>query len=395
MAKQQIIVPDIGSFTDVEIIEVYIQVGDTVEKDSSLIALESAKAVLDIPSPVSGTITSLAVSEGDTVSKGSLIGEIETDQQETPEITPPQQTEEPKRESKKPGPSQSLRSTYHASPSVRAAAREQGIELSELVGTGPYGRITREDLQAAGKEPSKEKQQMPSPEGQEGILQSRIQRISAEHLSESYRTIPHVNQFISADVSSLETFRREIKEGLLKREQVKLSILPFVVKAVTRALQEFPKFNAVYDEQDHRITPSDSYHIGFAVDTPEGLLVPVIRDAESKTITELALELQRLSGKAREGRLSFEELTGGTCSITSLGGIGGSYFTPIINSPQTSIIGISRIEKRPEWDGQQFVPADMLPISIAYDHRVIDGAEGARFAVYLAALLSDMRRALL
>ncbi|MCF7934663.1 MAG: 2-oxo acid dehydrogenase subunit E2 [Spirochaetia bacterium] len=413
MAITQILVPDIGDFTDVEIIELYISPGDVIEKDAPLIALESAKAVLDIPSPHAGTIQELFVEEGSLVSKGTPIASIETEEEGSPAAQQQENPEPEQTTSQPPGPQsepQQPGAVYHATPSVRRYAREQQVPLSAVTGTGVHGRILKEDVDKV----KASAQQSPGPaerpiepevrpiepearksEGDEHVALSRIQRLSGPHLQKSWQTIPHVTQFEHADVTDLDGFRRSIREEVEKTEGVKLNILPFVIKALTAALKRYPSLNSSYDSEQQELILKHHYHIGVAVDTPEGLVVPVIHDADTKSVVQIALELQQVSDRARKGRLSMDDITGGTCSISSLGGIGGTAFTPIINAPETAIIGLSRIEKQPRWDGQQFIPRDMLPLSVSYDHRAIDGATGARFTVYLAELLSDIRRTLL
>ncbi len=435
MAVKQIKVPDIGDFSDVAVIDVYIKSGDTIGVDDPVIALESAKAVTDIPSPYAGTIKTVHIKEGDLVSKDSLLADIEIEEGESPETeSKPEKEpkEEPKREPEaKLGVSdkddseksikkdkssdlinrQDLGSTYHATPSVRQLARELGVELKTIQGTGPHGRILREDVQALVKAAVKnftsggtapvaggfELEDFSVYGSVERKALSRIQKISGPHLQRSWQTIPLVTQFDEADVTELELFRKKIKaetERKVKEEQVKLSILPFIIKAVTTALKQYPEFNASYDERSGEIILKQYYHIGIAVDTPDGLMVPVLRNADMKSITEIAQELVEISQRARDGKLKSNDISGGSFSISSLGGIGGTAFTPIINPPESAILGISKITKKPVWDGDKFIPRDMLPLSLSYDHRIIDGALGARFITYLATLISDIRRVL-
>jgi pyruvate dehydrogenase E2 component (dihydrolipoamide acetyltransferase) len=439
MALKQILIPDIGDFEDVPIIDVYIKVGDVIDSDSSVVALESEKAVLDVPSPFAGTITKVLLKEGDTVSKGSVVAEIEvaSEGEEMPVEEPKkEQPEEPKKEEKteppkeeaKPEPvaevekpihvakeekpdlinEQAPGAVYHATPSLRTYARELGVDLARVKGSGPNGRILHEDVQALVR---KALSGMGTASASFGKIEledfskygkterkklTRIQKISGPHLQKSWQIIPHVTQYDEADVTELEALRRTIKEEMKRSaDPVSISILPFIVKAVVAALKKFPEMNASFDEESGELILKHYYHIGIAVDTPEGLIVPVLKDADAKSVTDIARELASLSQKARERKLRPEDLSGGSFSISSLGGIGGTAFTPLINPPQVAILGVSRLAKKPVWDGKEFVPRDILPFSVAYDHRVIDGAAGVRFTTYLASLLGDLRRTLL
>ena len=440
MATKQILIPDIGDFEDVPIIDVYIKVGDIIDSDSSVVALESEKAVLDVPSPFAGTITKVLLKEGDTVSKGSLVAEIEVaseGEEEKPVEEPKkEQPEEPKKEEKTEPPKQEEKqepvaedtqpvaaaeeeksdlineqapgAVYHATPSLRTYARELGVDLARVKGSGPNGRILHEDVQALVK---KALSGMGTATASFGKIEledfskygeterrklTRIQKISGPHLQKSWQIIPHVTQYDEADVTELEALRRTIKEEMKRSDDpVSISILPFIVKAVVAALKKFPEMNASFDEERGELILKHYYHIGIAVDTPEGLVVPVLKDADAKSVTDIARELATLSQKARERKLRPEDLSGGSFSISSLGGIGGTAFTPLINPPQVAIMGVSRLSKKPVWNGKEFVPRDILPFSVAYDHRVIDGAAGVRFTTYLASLLGDLRRALL
>ena len=439
MAIKQITVPDMGDFSDIPIIDVYIAVGDTIEADDPIIALESAKAVTDIPSPFGGTIKKVHISEGDLVSTGSLIADIEVGEQA--DETQPEEKVEQKKPAAKPKAEsaaedvqksakpvepakpaqpakpdkdlineQALGAVYHATPSIRQYARELGIALSMVQGSGPNGRILKEDVQKLVKQAISGSLQKDAPMEESALEDfsvygeierkplSRIQKISGPHLQKSWRTIPHVTQFDQADVTELEAFRVQLKDEMAKGKQdlkVKISILPFIIKAVTAALKKYPELNSSYDGKSGELILKRYYHIGIAVETPQGLMVPVIRNADAKSIQELAVELDELSSRARDGKLKVNDITGGSFSISSLGGIGGTDFTPIINPPETAILGVSRMTKQPVWNGEAFVPRDMLPLSLSYDHRAIDGALGVRFTTYLAQLLSDIRRILL
>ncbi|MGD1833220.1 MAG: 2-oxo acid dehydrogenase subunit E2 [Sphaerochaetaceae bacterium] len=418
MAVKQIKVPDIGGFSNVPIIEIYVAEGDTVQSGESLVALESEKAVTDIPSPFTGTIKTLNVKTADTVSKDSLLASIEVEEteketagktnertdtdgersKEEQKVTHEMKKDVPSfQDSKEPSQNRSL---SHATPSVRQYSRELGVDLSQVDPTGPHNRILREDVQ------NHVKSMIDSPRSAQGapledfsvygtiekVQLSRIQKISGPHLQRSWQTIPHVTQFDQADVTELEKFRKEMKK---EYDQLPLSILPFVVLAVVTALKKFPRFNASYDEHDNEIIHKFYYNIGIAVDTEEGLVVPVIKEADKKSVTQIAQQIVELSGKARERKLKTEDLSGSTFSISSLGGIGGTGFTPIINPPEVAILGISRMSIQPVADGERFVPRNILPFSLSYDHRVIDGVQGVRFTTYLASLLSDIRKVIM
>ncbi len=422
MAKITIEVPDIGEFTDVPVIDVYIKAGDEISPDDALISLESAKAVMDVPSTEGGTVLEVVVKEGDKVSQGDKIAvieaaETEKAQEEEPEDEEkPEETEEPAEQKEKPvekeeKPSekevpvnrQEPGAVHHATPSTRQFARRVGVDLSSVKGTGEKGRILTEDVETYIKASLKSGGgafSLPAiPEADfssfgpvEEHELTRIQKISGPHIHKSWVGVPHVTQYDEADVTELEEFRRSLRD-----QGEKHSILSFVIPAVVRALKEFPDFNASLHSSGERVIRKKYYHIGIAVDTPQGLVVPVLKDADTKSIGEITGSLRELSDRAREGKLKPSDIQGGSFSISSLGGIGGTGFTPIINVPEAAILGLSRIEKKPRWDEarQAFVPRLVLPFSVSYDHRVIDGASGARFAVYLGSLLSDIRRVLL
>ena len=437
MATKQIVIPDIGDFEDVAIIDVYVKVGDTIAVDDSVVALESEKAVIDIPSPFSGTITKVLVKEGDLVSKDTPVaeievaseGETETEEKTSTEEAPKKEAPEEKVEEKQPEKApeaeqpkaepktepkadlvneQKPGSVYHATPSLRKYARELGVDLAKVVATGPNGRILHEDVQALVKKAltsggggaasfGKIELEDFSKYGEiERQKISRIQKISGPHLQKSWQIIPHVTQYDEADVTELEALRKSLKAEFKKGDDpVSISILSFIIKAVVAALMKFPEMNASFDEDSGELILKRYYHIGIAVDTPEGLIVPVLKDADKKSITDIARELMSISERARDRKLRPDDLAGGSFSISSLGGIGGTAFTPIINPPQVAILGVARMAKKPVWNGEAFVPRDILPFSVAYDHRVVDGAAGIRFTTYLASLLSDMRRILL
>jgi pyruvate dehydrogenase E2 component (dihydrolipoamide acetyltransferase) len=434
MAIKQILVPDIGDFSDVPIIDVYIKIGDVLSVEDSVVALESEKAVIDIPSPFAGTITKVLVKEGDLVSKDSPIAEIEvaaegveeegkqgSDEEpvkEQPVVKVEEEKPEEVAEAVQPTPvqqenksdlinEQAPGAVYHATPSLRKYARELGVDLAKVKGSGPSGRILHEDVQALVKKAlsgggaaasfGKIELEDFSKYGEiERKKLSRIQKISGPHLQKSWQIIPHVTQYDEADVTELEALRKSIKEEMKRSDDpVNISILPFIIKAVVAALKKFPEMNASFDEDSGELILKHYYHIGIAVDTPEGLIVPVLKDADTKSVTDIARELVSTSQRARDRKLKPEDLSGGSFSISSLGGIGGTAFTPLINPPQVAILGVSRLSKKPVWNGKEFVPRDILPFSVAYDHRVIDGAAGVRFTTYLASLLGDLRRVLL
>ncbi|RFA27245.1 branched-chain alpha-keto acid dehydrogenase subunit E2 [Alkalilimnicola ehrlichii] len=443
--EQEIKVPDIGDFDEVDVIEVLVQPGDQVEQEQSLITLESDKATMEVPSPMAGTIKSIKISPGDKVAKGSVIGTLAVSEEtatkpaekkkeeeeplriEEPEEDPMQ--EEPREdqataESPTPPPAPAGTSRRpppvdekidaeahrraHASPAVRLFARELGVDLSQVSGSGRKGRILREDVAGYVKQtlesgaPAAAGAGIPSippvdfekfgPVERQPL--SRIKKLSGPHLHRSWLNIPHVTQFDEADITELEAFRKAEKAQAEKRG-VKLTPLAFLVKASAAALREFPAFNSSLAPEGDALILKHYVHIGVAVDTPEGLVVPVLRDVDRKGIYEIATELGELSQKARDKKLGPNDLQGGCFSISSLGGIGGTAFTPIVNAPEVAILGVSRSAMKPVWDGNEFVPRLMLPLSLSYDHRVIDGAAAARFATYLSGLLADIRRLLL
>ena len=442
-------VPDIGDFEDVPVIEILVSAGDTVETDDPLLTLESDKATMDVPAPFAGTIKDIQVSVGDRVSQGRVLltmeqagaasgpseasaaasdgaateakapdaveSAVDAEEASAPEVESepaPEAESEPApapAEDPAPAPDESNGAVY-ASPSVRRLARERGVDLHDIQGSGRKGRITREDVEqfeskgpaAAPASPAGTDLGLDlAPERKidfskfgpvERVQRSRIQRISAPHLARSWVTIPHVTQNDDADITELEAWRKRVNEENA-REGVKLTMVSFLVVASVATLKEFPNFNASLDGED--LILKQYYNIGFAADTPGGLVVPVIKDADKKGLLDIARELTDLSGKAREGKLAPGDMQGASFTISSLGGIGGTSFTPIINSPEVAILGASRSAMKPVWNGSEFEPRLMLPLSLSYDHRVIDGAAAARFVVHLAGVLSDLRRALL
>ncbi len=427
-------VPDIGDFEEVGVIEVLVAPGDRVEKEGSLITVESDKATMEIPSPVAGVVKELKIKVGDKVAKGSLILILDEAAGSAP-VVPVQSAaaavsttpapavaavEPPPRPVAKPDPvplePQDLTvSKPHASPSIRMFARELGVDLSKVKGTGLKGRVTREDVQvfvkgalAAAKPASASASggglpfslpELPNIDfAKFGPVEtralSRIKKISGANLHRNWVSIPHITQFDEADITELESFRKA-NAADTEKQGFKLTMLAFLIKASVTALRQFPDFNASLDKSGENLVLKKYFHIGVAVDTPDGLVVPVIRDADRKGVFDLARELGEVSKLAKEKKLKPGDMQGGTFSISSLGGIGGTMFTPIINAPEVAILGVSRSVMRPVWNGKEFTPRLVLPLSLSYDHRVIDGAAGARFTTYLVSVLSDIRRSLL
>lgn len=434
MAIEQITVPDFGDVQEITVVDVYVKPGDKVEVEDPLVALESEKAVMDIPSPFAGTITEVKLQEGDTVGNDDLIVLLETGEDtaqpaevEEPQAVPaaPVSTEpaEPAAAEAEEPPAaeevgedtlaaQEPELDFHATPSVRSYARELGVDLGSLTATGPKGRILKEDVQnfvkqrvqagpAAGAAqtgglplvdtPLEDFSKFGKIEEQE---LGRIKKISGPHLHRSWITVPHVTHFDEADITELEKFRKQMNQEVQK-DDLKFSPLVFVIKGVVATLKEYPLFNSSLDSANNKIVLKHYYHVGIAVDTPNGLVVPVVKDADRKGIKEIAGELGSLSLAARDGKLSIADLQGATFTISSLGGIGGIGFTPIVNAPQVAILGLSRSYMKPVWNGEIFEPRLTLPFSLSYDHRVIDGAEAARFCRSLGSNIEDLRRALL
>ncbi len=433
-AEQVVTVPDIGDFKEVEVIELLVKVGDKVSAEQSLITVESDKSSMEIPTAVAGEVTAVLVKIGDKVSKGSDLiklkaGAASAAPAEAPkaEAAAPASpaSEQPQAESKpaaasRPAPTASVPAVAqdgpkpHASPSVRKFARELGVDLAKVAATGSKGRITQDDVRNHVKQALAQGSGAASTAGGANVgglevlawpkvdfskfgeveakALSRIKKISGANLHRNWVMIPHVTNNDDADITDLEAFRVTLnKEN--EKSGVKITMLAFLIKAVVSALKKFPEFNASL-EGDNLILKK-YFHIGFAADTPNGLVVPVIRDADKKGIMEIAKETAELAKKARDGKMSPSDMQGGCFSISSLGGIGGTSFTPIINAPEVAILGVSRSAHKPVWDGKQFVPQLTLPLSLSYDHRVIDGASAARFNAHLAAVLADFRRILL
>jgi pyruvate dehydrogenase E2 component (dihydrolipoamide acetyltransferase) len=442
-APTELLVPDIGDFSEVAVIEVLVKPGDTVAAEQSLITVESDKASMEIPASQAGVIRELKVKIGDKVSKGSLIAMIDGVAGTAPAASPaPSPSTSAASTAPSPAPAAAAAPTSpaaaapvaahdptapkgqlpHASPSIRRFARELGVPLDEVKGSGPKGRITQADVQSFVKgvmtgdaQTAAQKAKGPAAGAVTaggafpGLLPwpnvdfakfgpierkdlSRIKKISSANLHRNWVLIPHVTNHDDADITDLEAFRVQLnKEN--ERSGVKVTMLAFLIKAAVAALKKFPDFNASLDGE--QIVLKQYFHIGFAADTPNGLVVPVIKDADKKGVLQISTEMGDLAKKARDGKLGPADMSGGCFSISSLGGIGGRYFTPIINAPEVSILGVCRSSTEPRWDGKQFVPKLILPLSLSWDHRVIDGASAARFNAYFASILADFRRVLL
>ena len=418
--EAEVRVPNIGDFKDVEIIEVLVKTGDSIAAEQSLIALESDKATMEVPSPLAGVVKDLAVKTGDRVSEGDLVAVVlvEAAGDSPPPPPPPKQQEAapaaPPTAAPAPSPppaaapapaatDEKAGGKPYAGPAIRRFARELGVDLTKVKGSGRKGRILREDVsghvKTALSQPSGGGSALPvMPEvdfAQFGEVEvqplSRINKLSASYLHRNWLLAPHVTQMADADITDMEEFRRSlIAEGAGKG--YKITPLAFFVKATVAALKQFPRFNSSLAADGESLILKRYFHIGVAVDTPNGLVVPVLRNADSKGLTDIARELSELGRVAREGQLRREDMSGGCFTLSSLGGIGGSHFTPIINLPEVAILGISRSEMRPHWDGKAFIPRLKLPLALSYDHRVIDGAEGARFIRFYTELLGDIRR---
>jgi pyruvate dehydrogenase E2 component (dihydrolipoamide acetyltransferase) len=423
---KSVLVPDIGNFNAVEVIEVNVKVGDQIEKEQSLITLESDKASMEIPSSDAGIVKAVLVKVGDKVKKGDVILEIEagaviaveskTDgaiQENPPTIPESVSQKSPPPVAKEIGllreypRNDEITGEVYASPTVRRLARELGVDLSRVPGTARKGRIQKADLQdyvkkrLSGEGPSTGSglPQMPEVDftqfGQITVEPlSRIKKLTAINLHRNWVLIPHVTQFDEADITELEAFRNSQKDRA-QAQGFKLTPLVFMMKAVVAALKQFPAFNSSLSSDGQSLILKQYFHLGVAVDTPNGLVVPVIRNVDSKGLFELAKELGEVSVKAREGKLTAQDMQGSSFTISSLGGVGGTAFTPIVNAPDVAILGVSRSQMKPIYQNGEFVPRLMLPLSLSYDHRVIDGAQAAAFTTYLSGLLSDIRRVLL
>ena len=431
-------VPDIGDFKNIPVIEILVKPGDTVSAEDPLVTLESDKATMEVPSPAAGTVKEIRIKVGDKVSEGALVLMLEPGGEApaaaakaapapaatpapAPAATAAAQPITPPPAPAKPAPLAAPASVAvdeaafgkaHASPSVRRFARELGVDLSRVKGSGPKDRVVKEDVQSFVKS------ELSKPRGAEsgsGLgfnlppMQpvdfakfgpvttqplSRIKKLSGGFLHRNWVSIPHVTQHDEADITELEAFRKTQSDEA-KKSGIKFTMLGFLMKAAVVALKQFPEFNASLSPDGESLVLKNYFHIGVAVDTPGGLVVPVIRDVDKKGLLEIAKELGDLSGRMRNGKISPADLQGGCFSISSLGGIGGTFFTPIINAPEVAILGVGKAVMKPVWNGKEFVPRLMLPLSLSYDHRVIDGALGARFSTYLTTVLSDIRRLVL
>jgi pyruvate dehydrogenase E2 component (dihydrolipoamide acetyltransferase) len=430
-------VPDIGDFTDIPVIEILVKVGDTVKKEDSLVSLESDKATMEVPASHSGVIKELKVKLGDKVSMGAVVAVIEeaagaTASSPTPAPKPtPTQTPASTGVSTAPAPKPApvlpsqpapiskpltsdtgvVPSHVHASPSIRKLAREFGVDLGKVKGSGTKGRITEEDVKGFVKQELAKPSGGSAAGGTFGLPQmpfvdftkfgavetralSRIKKLSGANLHRNWVGIPHVTQHDEADITEAEAFRVSTNEEIAK-SGVKVTMLAFLVKAVVAGLKKYPEFNASLEPSGENLILKKYFNVGFAADTPNGLVVPVVKDADKKSVTDIAKEMAELAAKAREGKLSPTEMQGGCFSISSLGGIGGTFFTPIINAPEVAILGVSKSKMQPVWNGKEFTPRLILPMSLSYDHRVIDGAAAARFSTYIASLMSDIRKLVL
>ncbi len=433
---KEVRVPDIGDFKEVDVVEVLVSVGDVVKPEQSLISVESDKATMEIPSPAAGVVKELKIKVGDKVAEGSLLLLLD----ESEGVAAPAAPGAPKAPVAAPAPPpapsapapvaapitpaapvpfepvfESATFKPHASPSIRKFARELGVDLAKVSGTGPKGRVTQEDVQGFVKGVMRGAPATAAPASAGGYgfnlpewpnvdfakfgpIESkplaRIKKLSGANLHRNWVGIPHVTQFDQADITDLEAFRKS-NTAETEKQGFKLTMLAFLIKASVTALRQHPDFNASLDKTGESLILKKYFHVGVAVDTPDGLVVPVIRDADRKGVFDLARELSEISKLARDKKLKPGDMQGGCFSISSLGGIGGSAFTPIINAPEVAILGVSKSAMQPVWNGKEFEPRLMLPLSLSYDHRVIDGASAARFTSYLASVLSDIRRSLL
>ena len=428
-------VPDIGDFADIPVIEILVKVGDTIKKEDSLVSLESDKATMEVPASHSGVVKEIRVKMGDKVSMGSVVAIVEeattaatspaasATKAEVPKAAPPVAIPAPATVAStsplvqaaaapaaKAARGDGVVSAHvHASPSIRKLAREFGVDLGKVKGSGVKGRITEEDVKGFVKSELARPNssaggafsmpQMPFVDftkfGEiETRALSRIKKLSGANLHRNWVSIPHVTQQDEADITEVEAFRVKTNEEIAK-SGVKVTMLAFLIKAAVAALKKYPEFNASLEPGGENLILKKYFNIGFAADTPNGLVVPVIKNADRKSVIDIAKEMNELAAKAREGKLSPTEMQGGCFSISSLGGIGGTFFTPIINAPEVAILGVSRSAMKPVWNGTEFAPRLILPMSLSYDHRVVDGAAGARFSTYLASLMSDIRKLVL
>ncbi|GGC76324.1 dihydrolipoyllysine-residue acetyltransferase [Undibacterium terreum] len=441
MSTIEVKVPDIGDFKEVEVIELMVKVGDTIKVDQSLITVESDKASMEIPSSQAGVVTEIKVKVGDKVAEGSLLLTVEASAAGA--AAAPAAASAPAAPAAAPAPAAVAPAApapaapaapaarpatavasapapggkSHASPSIRKFARELGVDLARVSGSGTKGRVTQEDVQNFVKGIMSGSTAAPAASASKGggagldllpwpsldfskfgstelVPLSRIKKLSGPNLHRNWVMIPHVTQFDEADITGLEDFRKSSNEAMAK-SGVKLTMLAFVIKASVAALKKFPAFNSSLDANGENLILKQYYNVGFAADTPNGLVVPVIKDADKKGLAQIAQEMGELSAQAREGKLKPADMQGATFTISSLGGVGGTAFTPIINAPEVAILGLSKSAIKPVWDGKQFLPRLMLPLSLSYDHRVIDGAMAAKFTTYLADVLADLRKTML
>lgn len=428
--SKEILVPNIGDFSEVEVIEILVSPGDSIAVEDSLISVESDKASMEIPAPEAGVVKEVKVNLGDKVSEGSLIlvldpsGEVtaaapanEEQAPEVPAAPKPEPVSAPVPVAKPAAPAPVKQSPTakidevsfskaYATPSVRKFARELGVDLGQVDGSGRKGRITKEDVQNFVKRALSQPAGgglgvAPMPEidfSQWGEIEtkplSKINKLTGQFLHRNWVTIPHVTQFDEADITDMEAFRKGMAAEY-KEKGIRITPLVFMMKAVVSALKEYPRFNSSLDSTGENLILKHYFNVGIAVDTPDGLVVPVVQDVDRKSLVDLAVELGEISVKAREKKLKPSDMQGGSITISSLGGIGGTKFTPIVNAPEVAILGVSRSKMQPVWNGKEFEPRLMLPLSLSYDHRVIDGADGARFTTFLSRVLSDTRRLLL
>jgi pyruvate dehydrogenase E2 component (dihydrolipoamide acetyltransferase) len=425
---KKVLVPDIGDYKDVEIIEVMVKAGDTIKAEDNLVTLETDKAAMEVPSPFAGVVKEMKVKVGDKVSQGSLIllmessaADAPTGKPAAPVATAPAAPAAAPAAASQPAPEKSVAAAppaaevqsfasagkAHASPAIRRFARELGVQIAQVKGSGEKGRVTKDDVQQFVKNALAQPRGTAGGNGLQvlampvvdfakfGAIEtkplSRIKKISGANLHRNWVTIPHITQFDEADITEMDAFRRELGKEYAK-QNIKITPLAFLVKAAAVALQKFPEFNASLDASGENLVLKNYFHIGVAVDTPNGLMVPVLRDVDKKGIVQLAKELGEISAKARDLKITAAEMQGGCFSISSLGGIGGTAFTPIINAPELAILGVSKAIIKPMHQDDTFVARLMLPLSLSYDHRVIDGAAAARFIVFLSQVLADTRR---
>ena len=435
MSIKEILIPNIGDFDEVEIVEILVSVGDTIAPEDSLITVETDKASMEIPSSDAGVVKSIKVSIGDMIAKGGLILVLDADAESAPEAPTSTAAKAPAAEVKKvasPAPSKASAAAApeeehkasptamideggfklaYASPSVRRVARDLGVNLIQVSGSGRKQRILKEDIynhvKAVMTAPAPKATSSgtalgitPMPEidfSQWGAISTepltKINKLTGQYLHRSWVTVPHVTQFDEADITEMEVFRKQLAKDM-EKEGVKITPLAFIIKAVVATLKQFPRANSSLDVTGENLIMKNYYHIGVAVNTPDGLVVPVIRDADKKSLIELSNEVRDYASRARNKKLKPTEMQGGTFSISSLGGIGGTSFTPIVNAPEVAILGVSNSKVSPEWNGTEFVPRTMLPVSLSYDHRVVDGVLGAQFTTYLCRMLTDIRRLL-